>query len=76
MPVKVKKTSGGKYRVSTPGGVKAKGTTKKKAEAQKRLINAVDHGWKPTGKKARKESRERLVQRTARVLLEQVIRHD
>jgi len=44
MPVRIKKT-GGKYRVSTPSGVKSKGTTKKKAEAQKRLLNAVEHGW-------------------------------
>ncbi|PNX51508.1 MAG: hypothetical protein BV458_11440 [Thermoplasmata archaeon M9B2D] len=50
MPVKVKKVKGG-YRVSTPHGTKAKKTTKKKAEAQKRLLNAVEHGWKPTGKK-------------------------
>lgn len=50
MPVKVKKTAKGKYSVSTPGGVKAKGTTKKKAEAQKRLLNAIDHGFKPTKK--------------------------
>jgi hypothetical protein len=50
MPVKIKKT-GSKYRVSTPSGVKAKGTTKAKAKAQKRLLNAVEHGWKPTGKK-------------------------
>lgn len=52
MPVKVRKTKKGKYRVSTPHGVKAKGTTKKKAEAQKRLLNAVEHGWKP-GRKRR-----------------------
>jgi len=53
MPVKLKKTDG-KYQVSTPGGVKAKGTTKPKAQAQKRLLNATEHGWKPTGKPARK----------------------
>jgi len=47
MPVKIKKVKGG-YRVSTPGGVKSKKTTKKKAEAQKRLLRAVEHGWKPT----------------------------
>jgi len=52
MPVKIKKVDG--YRVSTPGGVKAKHTTKKKAESQKRLLNAVEHGWKPTGKKKKK----------------------
>lgn len=49
MPVTIRKKKGGKYRVSTPGGVKSKGTTKKKAERQKRLINAVEHGFKPTG---------------------------
>ena len=49
MPIRVKKTDG--YRVSTPGGVKAKKTTARKAMAQKRLLLAVEHGWKPTGKK-------------------------
>jgi hypothetical protein len=42
MPEKVKKVKGG-YRVSTPGGVKAKHTTKKKAEAQVRLLRAIEH---------------------------------
>ncbi len=50
MPVKIKRVKRG-YRVSTPGGVKAKRTTKKKANAQKRLLMGVEHGWKPTGKK-------------------------
>ncbi len=54
MPVTINK-SGKKYQVRTPGGVKAKGTTKKKAKAQERLLNAVDHGWKSTGKKAKKK---------------------
>lgn len=54
MPAKIKK-KGKKYSVSTPGGVKAKGTTKKKAEAQKRLLNAIDHGFVPTkGKRLKK----------------------
>ncbi|MFH2073842.1 MAG: hypothetical protein ABIJ57_00650 [Pseudomonadota bacterium] len=50
MPVKIRK-AGKKYRVSTPGGVKAKGTTRGKAEAQKRLLRALDHGFKPRKKK-------------------------
>ena len=54
MPVKITKLLGGKARVSTPGGTKAKATTPAKAEAQKRLLNAVEHGWKPTGKPAEK----------------------
>lgn len=50
MPVTIRKAGNG-YRVSTPKGVKSKKTTLKKAKAQKRLLNAVDHGFKPTGKK-------------------------
>jgi len=50
MPVKITKTKG-KFKVSTPSGTKAKSTTKKKAEAQKRLLNAIDHGFVPTGQK-------------------------
>lgn len=47
MPATISKVAGG-YRVATPNGVHAKRTTKKKAAAQKRLLNAVDHGWKPS----------------------------
>jgi len=55
MPVKVRKVDG--YRVSTPGGVKAKRTTKTKAERQANLLRGIEHGWKPTGKPARKKRR-------------------
>jgi hypothetical protein len=51
MPVKLTKLKGGKVRVSTPHGIKAKSTTPEKATAQRNLLNAVEHGWKPTGKK-------------------------
>ena len=54
MPVKISKGKGGKFKVTTPRGMKSKGTTKAKAEAQKRLLNAIDHGWKPTGLPKRK----------------------
>lgn len=43
MPVKLRKLKGGKVQVSTPHGVKAKGTSLKKAKAQQRLLNAIDH---------------------------------
>jgi len=43
MPAKVSKAGGGKYRVQTPGGTKAKGTTRAKGEAQARLLNAKEH---------------------------------
>ena len=50
MPVYRKSVGKGKVRVSTPGGVKAKATTPAKEKAQAKLLRAVDHGWKPTGK--------------------------
>jgi len=53
MPVTVKKASGGGYRVSTPHGVKARHATKENAMRQERLLNAVEHGWHPTGAPAR-----------------------
>lgn len=51
MPVKITKVGNGKVKVSTPNGTKAKATTIDKAKAQERILNAVDHGWKPTDKK-------------------------
>ena len=62
MPVKIKKV-GSKYQVSTPNHLMAKGTTKAKAEKQRNLINALDHGWKPKGVAAESAS-----SRTARLL--------
>lgn len=50
MPEKISKVKGG-YKVTTPSGVKAKNTTKEKAESQARLSRAVEHGWKPSNKK-------------------------
>lgn len=51
MPTKIRKLKGkNKFRVSTPSGVKAKSTTKSKAKRQKRLLDAIDHGFKPRKK--------------------------
>jgi hypothetical protein len=47
MPAKVSKNKDGSYRVVTPNGVHSKHTSKKNAEAQARLLNAIDHGYKP-----------------------------
>jgi hypothetical protein len=47
MPVTMKNIPGGQVQVSTPGGIKAKATSFQKAMAQKRLLNAVEHGWTP-----------------------------
>uniref|UniRef100_A0A6M3KPS2 Uncharacterized protein n=1 Tax=viral metagenome TaxID=1070528 RepID=A0A6M3KPS2_9ZZZZ len=59
MPVKTKKLKGGKYQVSTPSGVKAKATTKDKAKKQERLLNALEHGWKPTGSKTKTKTKKK-----------------
>jgi len=48
MPVKIKSVGKGKVQVRTPGGVKAKRTTPENAHAQKRLLDAIEHGWKPS----------------------------
>ena len=58
MPVRITKIKSG-YRVSTPGGVKAKHTSLANAKKQERILNAVEHGWKPTGKKKRKTTKKK-----------------
>ena len=55
-PVKTTRLKGGKVRVETPGGVKAKATTPAKAKRQANLLRAIEHsGWRPTGKPAKKK---------------------
>jgi hypothetical protein len=62
MPVKLQKLKGGKVRVSTPNGVKSKGSTPANAERQKHLLNAVEHSdWRPTGKPARDKLKHRVM---------------
>ena len=55
MPVKIRRKKGGCYSVSTPRQTHAKCTTKERAEAQGRLLRAVEHGYEPS--KARKLKR-------------------
>ena len=52
MPATKRNVGGGRVRVSTPGGVKAKATTPEKAAAQERLLNALEHNpnFKPRKK--------------------------
>ena len=54
MPYQMSKLKSGKYQIKGPSGVHAKGTSKAKADAQMRLLQGIEHGWKPTGKPARK----------------------
>jgi hypothetical protein len=48
------KANNGSFAVinSQTGDVKAKRTTKARGKKQIKLLEAVDHGWKPTGKGA------------------------
>jgi hypothetical protein len=50
--------------VSTPGGVKAKATTQDKAIKQKRLLDAIEHGFKPTGKPASQKASQKKARAT------------
>ena len=52
MPYTIKKTDGA-YQVvdRETGKVYSRHTTKENAERQRRLLEGVRHGWKPTGKK-------------------------
>jgi hypothetical protein len=52
MPVKLRRVGKGRVRVTTPGGVKAKSTTPAKARRQRNLLRGIEHGWRPTGRKA------------------------
>lgn len=44
MPYSIRKNKQGGFTVRSPHGVKAKNTTKAKAEAQVRLLHAKEHG--------------------------------
>mgnify|MGYP001578376646 CR=1 FL=1 len=57
-PVKITRLKRGKVKVSTPGGTKSKGTTMAKAKRQANLLRAVEHGWEPTGKPARRAKKK------------------
>ena len=58
MPVSVRKVNG--YRVTHGGKVSAKSTSARNAMAQKRLLLAVRHGWKPSGQKASPRSEKAI----------------
>lgn len=52
MPVRIRKKGRNCYSVTTPRGIKARCTSRKKAEKQERLLNAVDRGWTPTRRRS------------------------
>ena len=55
MPYAIRK-SGEKFKVINKETGKVKGTheSRIKAERQMRLLYGVEHGWRPTGRKAKK----------------------
>jgi len=67
MPYETVKVKGGvRVRNKKTGRVHAKATTAAKAAAQESLLNAVDHGWEPTGKSPRELISKGLETRKAR----------
>ena len=50
MPATIKKVGKGKFSVETPNMIHAKSTSLEKAKKQKRLLQAIDHGFVPTKK--------------------------
>jgi hypothetical protein len=61
MPYTQTKLKSGKVKVTSPHGVKSKGSTPTNAKRQVRLLNAVDHGFKPTGAPARDAIQKRVM---------------
>ena len=59
MPYTTRKLKRGKVRVYGPSGVHAKASTPENAAAQLRLLRGIEHGWRPTGKKARQGKAKR-----------------
>jgi hypothetical protein len=57
MPYSISKRDG-EYTVRSPHGTKAKRTSKRKAESQVRLLNAIEHGFEPDRKRRRHHSCE------------------
>lgn len=53
MPYTIRREKDGTFSLlnSQTGKKHSSHTTEEKAKSQKRLLLAVEHGWKPTGKK-------------------------
>ena len=51
MPYKLRSVNGG-YSVTSPHGTKSKRTSKSKAKKQIKLLQAIEHGWKPSKRRS------------------------
>ena len=56
MPWNMTRVGKNRYKVKNPesGEVHAKDSTKENAKGHIRLLRAIKHGWRPTGKKKKK----------------------
>lgn len=52
MPYTKRTLPTGRVQVSSPSGVKSRGSTPANARRQVNLLRAIDRGWKPTGRNA------------------------
>lgn len=71
-PYAMTKLKSGKVRVSGPSGVHAKATTPTKAKRQLRLLQGIEHGWTPTGKRRRGNFFERKIGRPIQFTPEEI----
>lgn len=56
MPATIIRQMDGKWMVRTPNRIHARGTTKRNAEKQRNLLNAIHYSdWEPTQGKKRKK---------------------
>lgn len=55
MPYRIEAVGGGRYRVvnADTGAVRAQHTTRARARRQVNLLRGREHGFKPTGRRAR-----------------------
>ena len=51
MPAEITKQMNGKYMVRSSGGIHGRDMTRRNAEKQRNLLNAIEHGWRPTKRK-------------------------
>lgn len=61
MPYKETKLKSGKIKVTSPNGVKSKGSTPRNAKRQVRLLRAIDHGFKPTGEAPARDAMKKRI---------------
>ncbi len=67
MPIKIRKTKRG-HTTSSPSGIKGRGMTLRNAQRQKRLLNAIEHGFSPKPRKKKKTPERKYYRAPTRVV--------